>query len=202
MTIFFEINGLSYSYLYVFLLDDYYSLNGVSYCYSNSHYEEEIKDCSFHSVDIYDSDTQLSSDSKGYYYGISISTTKNYLIIKYSGQHSFSYSSLKIKGTYTHYIEKVFDYGKTFYPIKDINNYFYAEIGNPNSDYLYFYLDDSSDVKEPIYYCRIIDNPEYFTNVIKYCYFEPIYYYEKNPAKYMIILIELMLDPIIDIMSL
>jgi len=185
---YFNIKYSSYSYLYLFLLDNEYSLNDIYYCYSNSYYESAIKDCSFDYVSTYDSDTQPSSNTKGYYYKISISTSNNYLIIRYSGRYSYSYSSLKVKGTYTSFIEKVLvddDYGKTFYPIEDINNYFYSYIGYPNSDYLYFYLGDSSDnVQEPIYYCRTRDNPEYNTNVLKYCYFEPIYYYEKNPAKY------------------
>ena len=189
----FNIKYSSSSYLYVFLLDYDYSLKGVSYCYSNSYDESAIKDCSFGSVDTYDSDTQPlpSSMSNGYYYRISLYiTTKNYLIIRYSGRYSYSSSSLKVKGTYTPFIEKVLvdeNYDKTFYPIKDINNYFYAEIGYPKSnyDYLYFYFGDSSNnVNEPIYFCRTTNNPEYYTNVLKYCYFEPIYYYEKNPAKY------------------
>ena len=183
---YFNINGLSNSYLYLFLLDHDYELNGISYCYSNSYSESAIKDCSFNSVNTYDSDTQPSPYTKGYYYKIYISTTKDYLILQYSGR--YSYSSLKVKGTLTTFIEKVNvneDYGKTLYPIKDINNYFYSYIGYPNSDYLYFYLRDSSNnVNEPIYYCKTRNNPEYFTNVINYCYFEPIYYDEKNPAKY------------------
>ena len=190
---YFNINYSSYSYLYVFLLDYDYSLKGVSYCYSNSYDESAIKDCSFDSVDTYDSDTQPlpSSMSNGYYYRISLYiTTKNYLIIRYSGRYSYSSSSLKVKGTYTPFIEKVLvdeNYDKTLHPIKDINNYFYAEIGYPKSnyDYLYFYFGDSSNnVNELIYFCRTTNNPEYYTNVIKYCYFEPIYNYEKNPAEY------------------
>ena len=175
-----------YGYLYLFLLGESYNLKDVQYCYSNSHSESDLKYCSFYSVDNYDYDTQISSSSKGYYYRIQLSSNRYYLIIKYSGSYRFSYSNLKVKGTYKSFIEysNVNDKSdKKLSSFQDINNYFFVSIDGPNSGYLYLYFDDpNSTLKEPIYYCITENSPELSITTIKDCSFSSAYYYEKKPS--------------------
>ena len=171
-------NNSSYSYLLVFLLGDSYKINNLSYCYSDSYNETGIKSCSFKYIDYYDYDdynTETSPSSFiGYYYRIYISTSR-YLIIKYCGSYNYTYSKLKVKGTYTPFLERIeIDSGNLteLYPLQDINNYFYVYIKHSRIDYLYFYFRDPNDnLKDPIYYCKTTTIPHYYTSTLKDCKF-------------------------------
>ena len=166
----------SYSFAYLLLIDDRYT-NYIYYCYaSTSPSQSTIGACSFKYIKYYD--LYNPSLQKEYYYKIPISSSKPYIIIRYSGRFS---NRIKARISVNPLIPKVVDLG---YSIKlssfeNTDNYFSYSIGNSSSSYLYFYIDDTFHaLKEPIYYCKTLNNPDYYFPSNS-CFF-PIYYYDKN----------------------
>ena len=108
----------------------------------------------------------------------------SYLIIKYSGSNS--YGTIKARGSFSTLIQKISVGSNTDTTLKkydEIYNYFYASVGYPSYNYLYFYFDDPyTNLKDPIYICKTNNDPETYSSTIRDCYFSSLYYDEKNPT--------------------
>ena len=177
---YFALNNYNYYDLfYLYLSDKDYSLNKIYYCNSyNIPSQTTIDNCNFYLIDYHFYDVHASSSAKGFFYKINPSS--NYLIIKYSGRHS--YGIIRARGSFKPYFEEVEVGSKNdtqLSPLNDIYNYFYLYIGLPSTDELYLYFQDMyQDLLDPIYICRSQYSPKY--NDID-CIFSPLYYNKKNP---------------------
>ena len=173
--------------VHILLRDGSYNLNQIEYCSIYSYYtptESTIKQCDFLSLDNYDSTS--SSFYYEYYYKIHLSTSYNYIIIKYSGRRS--YGTIKARAVIP-YIDNV--YVDTSYQIRltshtSNNTYFYTKISYPPSNYIYFNLSDTSNYLDTrIKYC-FTDNDPYnkFLKAISDCkYFSNLNYYKSRSDK-------------------
>ena len=171
--------------VHILLRDDSYNLNQIEYCSIYSYYtptESTIKKCDFLSLDIYDSTS--SSFYYEYYFKIHLSTSYNYIIIKYSGRRS--YGTIKARAVIP-YIDNV--YVDTSYQIRltthtSNNTYFYTKISYPPSNYIYFNLSDTSNYLDTrIKYCFTKNNDPYnkFLKAISNCGdFSILDYYNKR----------------------
>ena len=182
---YFQIGSYTYNnYLYLYLLDKNYNLYSViSYCQTSTTPQQAISYCDFRSKSYDDYDN--IDNSKGYYYKIPLSySSSKYLIIKYSG--SYKYGTIKVRGSFSSFMKRIFvgeSTATSLTKIDEIYNYFYTYIDNNNYDHLYFYFyDPPNSLKEPIYYCRINEDPEHYYSVIKNCDFYSLYYDEKKPT--------------------
>ena len=154
-------NYYYYDLFYLYLSDKDYSLNKIYYCNSyNIPSQTTIDNCNFYLIDYHYYDVHASSSAKGFFYKINPSS--NYLIIKYSGRHS--YGIIKARGSFKSYFEEVKVDSKNdtqLSPLNGIYNYFYLDIRFPSSDELYLYFQDMyQDLRDPIYICRSQYNPE------------------------------------------
>ena len=174
--------------VHILLKEDNYNLNNpIEYCsiYSyNTPTESTIKKCSFMSLYHYDS-TSTAFDCENYY-KIHLSTSYNYIIIKYSGGNR--YGTIKARAVIP-CIDNV--YVDTSYQIKltthtSDNTYFYTKISYPPSNYIYFNLSDTSNYLDTrIKYCITDDDPyNKFLKAISDCkYFSNLNYYKSRSDK-------------------
>ena len=155
-----SINGRTiYNFIYFLFLDDSYNISYINFCFASSPPSDgKIGSC------ISSSHTYKHSKKKSegilYHYELPILVNKSYIIINYSGKNSNG--TFKAKSYFT---EKVpIDSDKEFELSAQINfsNNFYAEIGNPSSNYIYFNITDlNNSLQQPIFYGLTHDNPKY-----------------------------------------
>ena len=177
---YFSIDGY-YKRLYLFLLDNGYSINKIYYCNTYVYpSQSSIKNCSFNQLSSVFNDSQIKSSGKSYYYSIPILSKGSFSIIRYSGSNS--YGTFKASGSYTHFIQVITldaSYNTDITTLEDRNNYFSSYNEFYSSDYLYLYIKDKSKLlANPIYYCITSCLPQSYL----VCNFSSLYYDEKNPT--------------------
>ena len=171
--------------VHILLRDDNYNLNQIEYCSIYSYYtptESTIKKCDFLSLDIYDSTS--SSFYYEYYFKIHLSTSYNYIIIKYSGRRSYGTIKARAVIPYIDNVDVDAYYERKLTSHTSDNTYFYTKIGHPPSNYIYFNLSDTSNYLDTrIKYCFTKNNDPYnkFLKAISNCGdFSILDYYNKR----------------------
>ena len=179
------------SYIYIYFEDNNFDLsyNNIKYCLTSndpsSNPDSIVNDCSF--TTIYSYDSKSSSDIYKYYYKISTTSSYTYSIVYYDGSNpsGYLYVTSDINdlaktaiATYLHRNSKISlpiasSIDKYFY-VSNIDYYFY-------SNFLYFYFEDEGFglSYNKIKYCYTNTNPDsYLDDVVKYCSFDSISYYD------------------------
>ena len=183
------------SYIYIYFEDNNFdfSYNNIKYCLTSndpsSNPDSIVNDCSF--TTIYSYDSKSSSDIYKYYYKISTTSSYTYSIVYYDGSNPSCYLYVTsdindlAKTAIATYLHRN---SKTSLPIaSSIDKYFYV----PNidyyfySNYLYFYFEDDGFglSYNKIKYCYTNTNPDsYLDDVVKYCSFDSISYYDTTSS--------------------
>lgn len=170
---------------HILLIDNNYIINQIYYCFIFSYKaptQWDIDSCSFNSVNRYGYSKELSYYYE-YYYKIPLSTSYNYIVIRYSGRNS--YGTIKVSAVIP-YIEnvEVGNYYETRLTTHTMNNtYFYSKISSPPDNYIYFNLSDTSNSFDTkINYCFADDNPDvYYLKAKKNCSdFSTLDYYKTS----------------------
>jgi hypothetical protein len=183
------------SYIYIYFEDNNFdfSYNNIKYCLTSndpsSNPDSIVNDCSF--TTIYSYDSKSSSDIYKYYYKISTTSSYTYSIVYYDGSNPSGYLYVTsdindlAKTAIATYLHRN---SKTSLPIaSSIDKYFYV----PNidyyfySNYLYFYFEDDGFglSYNKIKYCYTNTNPDsYLDDVVKYCSFDSISYYDTTSS--------------------
>ena len=153
-------NYITYKNINLLLYEDSYFIKNIYYCFLDYYPSDStIDQCSFNSIS-YDGSKSTSTGTL-YHYNIPLTSSDLYVIIKYSGRHS--YGTFKARSYLTERIYINSYDKKELSALPNIKNYFYISNFNSKYDYLYLNLSEIDNSLEPIIYYTFTDkDPEYY----------------------------------------